>query len=212
MIGRYACLIAAMASFSECAVLGENAAAASGSDQPGATAEQRPSTTENPDPRQPPPQGNPLSRIPIDSLSVTRERPLFSATRRPPPPPPAPPAPNVQTPPSAELERPGLTLQGTAIGNPGSLAVVLDETTKGSVRLHVGEAAAGWSLRSIGPRAVTVEKDSRVVTLFLPAPGAALSNPTALASDPSDQPRRSSDGRAHAKNGADWISIAHTQY
>ena len=59
-----------------------------------------------------------------------------------------------------------MTLQGTAIGKPRDIALVFDEATKGSVRLHVGEAAEGWYLRSIDPRKVTLEKDSRIVVLL----------------------------------------------
>src|SRR5271167_1239749 len=109
----------------------------------------------------------------MNSLSVTRERPLFSVSRRPPPPPPAPPASIAKPSPPAERERPRLTLQGTAIGKPRDIALVFDEAVKESVRLHVGEAAEGWYLRAVDRRTVTVEKDSRIVVLSLPAPGAA---------------------------------------
>src|SRR5208282_6648936 len=190
MIRRCACVIAAMTYLSACVALGQDAAGASGSDESGRIAEPQLTAAENPGLRQPPPRGNPLSRIPINSLSATRERPLFSASRRPPPPPAAPPASIAKPSPPAELERPPLTLQGTAIGKPGDFAVVFDETAKGSARLHVGEAAEGWNLRSVDRRTVTLEKDSRIVVLSLPAPGAAASSPPALASDRSDQPRK----------------------
>ena len=85
MIRRCACVIAAMAHFSACVALGQDAAGASGSDETGPTAEPQLTAAENPGPRQPPPLGNPMSRIPINALSVTRERPLFSVSRRPPP-------------------------------------------------------------------------------------------------------------------------------
>jgi hypothetical protein len=102
-------------------------------------------------------------------------------------------------------------LQGTAIGKPRDIALVLDEATKGSVRLHVGEAAEGWYLRSVEQRTVTVEKDSRIVVLPLPAPGAAPPSPTADVSDGSDQPGRRDNARL-AKTGANWISVAHALY
>ncbi len=211
MIRRCACVIAAMTYFSACVALGQDAAGAGGSDGTGPTAEPQLTTAENPDLRQPPP-GNPLSRIPINSLSVTRERPLFSASRRPPPPPVAPPASIAESSPPADLERPPLTLQGTAIGKPRDIALVFDEATKVSVKLHVGEATEGWHLRSVDHRTVTLEKDSRIVVLSLPAPGAAPSSPPALASDQSDQPNMRDDGRPHAKTGGNWISIAHALY
>ncbi len=211
MIRRCACVIAAMTYLSACVALGQDLAGASGSDETGSIAEPRRTPAENPDLRQPPP-GNPLSRIPINSLSVTRERPLFSASRRPPPPPEAPAAPNAKPSPPAEPERPPLTLQGTAIGKPRDIALVFDEAAKVSVRLHVGEAAEGWYLRSVDRRTVALEKDSRIVVLSLPAPGAAPSSPPALASGQSDQPNMRDDGRPHAKTGGNWIFIAHALY
>ncbi len=210
-IRRCAGVIAAMTYLSACVALGEDLTGASGSDETGSIAESQPTAAENPSLRQPA-LGNPLSRIPINSLFVTRERPLFSASRRPPPPPVAPPASIAESSPPAELERPPLTLQGTAIGKPRDIAVVFDEAAKGSVKLHVGEATEGWHLRSVDHRTVTLEKDSRIVVLSLPAPGAAPSSPPALASDRSDEPNMRDDGRPHAKTGGNWISIAHALY
>jgi len=212
VIRRCACAIAAMTYFLARVALGQDLAGASGSDETGPTAEQQLIAAENPGLRQPPPQGNPLSRIPINALSVTRERPLFSASRRPPSPPQAPPTQNAKSSPPAEPERPPLTLQGTAIGKPRDIALVFDEAAKVSVRLHVGEAAVGWYLRSVDRRTVTLEKDSRIVVLSLPAPGAAPSSPPALASDQSDRPNMRDDGRPRAKTGGNWISIAHALY
>jgi hypothetical protein len=48
--------------------------------------------------------------------------------------------------------------------------VILDQTSKNLVRLHVGEAVSGWFLRSVASRTTTIEKDSRTVTMALPAP------------------------------------------
>jgi hypothetical protein len=71
-------------------------------------------------------------------------------------------------------------LVGTAIGNPQNVALILDQTTKNPVRLHVGEAASGWYLRSIDLRTVTLAKNNQVVTLSLPAPGMAPASSPAL--------------------------------
>ena len=209
MNGRFASVIAAMALLSVHAARGQDAARASGSDQAAPVAERKLTTDVLPDPPPPPPRGNPLSRISMDSLSVTRERPLFSASRRPPPPKPAPttpPAPNVEAARPAEPERPPLILEGTAIGKPRAIALVLDETTKGSVRLHVGEAAEGWQLRSIDARRVTVEKTGRVVTLSLPTPAEAPTSATVLASDHPAPPGNGGVGKSRSKNIANWIS------
>ena len=81
--------------------------------------------------------GNPLWAIPLKALSVTRERPVFSPSRRPPPPvvvavpyvaPPPPPKP-------VEPERPPLSLVGTITGKDGSLGIFLDQATNSVVRL-----------------------------------------------------------------------------
>jgi hypothetical protein len=209
MIRGCACVIAAITCFSTCVALAQDAAGADGSQKTGEIVEPRPLPPENPGLGQPPPQGNPLWGIPLNSLSATRERPLFSASRRPAAPPPAPPASIAKSPPPPEPERPPLTLQGTAIGKPRDIALVLDEATKGSVRLRVGEAAEGWRLRSVDRRTVTLEKDTRIVVLSLPPPAAAPPNPTALASD---QPNMRDDGGPRARTRANWISMAHVVY
>jgi general secretion pathway protein N len=126
----------------------------------------------------PPPGGNPLWGIPLSALDATKERPIFSASRRPPMPPVV--AQRVAAPPPpkpAEPEHPPVTLVGTVIGKPKNVAVVLDRATKTIVRLHVGEATSGWILRSVDARTMTVEKNSQTVTLALPAPGAAPTSP-----------------------------------
>jgi general secretion pathway protein N len=180
MIRRCVCMIAAMASFSVNGAFGQAPTGASlgnVADQPSQKAEQQLAAAKNPDPRQPPPGGNPLWGTPISALFVTRERPIFSGSRRPPAPPapPAPPMPVAEAPPPpAAPEQPPLTLVGTAIGKPQNVALILNQTTRTLVRLHVGEEAAGWYLRSVDARTMTLEKDSQQVTLSLPVPSAAL--------------------------------------
>jgi hypothetical protein len=132
--------------------------------------------------QQPPLGGNPLWGVPIAKLTATRERPLFTASRRPPaspvaPEPPAEPPP----PPPAEPERPLLTLVGTVTGELQKVAVVQDQTTKSLVRLHVGEAVSGWFLRSIDARGVTVEKNNQTVTVALPPRRSPTAGPPAVA-------------------------------
>jgi general secretion pathway protein N len=106
----------------------------------------------------------------LSALTATRERPIFSPTQRPPAPPPEPtPAAEPPAPPPVEPEQPLLTLVGTATGETDNVAVVIDQATKNLIRLHIGEAVSSWHLRSVDPRAMTVEKDNRRVTLTLPA-------------------------------------------
>ena len=118
--------------------------------------------------------GNPLWAFPLSSLTVTRERPLFSASRRPPAPPvvvqpvvqarPVPPPPPPRAP-----ELPRLSLVGTVAGDQG-IAVFVDQTTQTIVRLRTGEGHDGWVLRTVGGREVTLQNDRDTAVLSLPAP------------------------------------------
>jgi general secretion pathway protein N len=118
-----------------------------------------------------PPTGNPLWGVTLESLSATRNRPIFAPSRRPPPPPvlasassrPAPPPPK-----PAEPDRPLLSLVGTVIGEGESVGVFQDEATKTVVRLRVGEGYTGWILRAVRGREASFDKGTQVVTLALP--------------------------------------------
>jgi len=118
--------------------------------------------------------GNPLWAVPLSSLTLTRERPLFSASRRPPPPPVVA-APVVQTrpppppPQRREPERPRLSLVGTVGGEEG-IAVFVDQGTQAIVRLRTGEGHDGWVLRAVGGREVTLQNDRDTAILTLPRP------------------------------------------
>ncbi len=177
-----ACVIVAMGAFSVNEALGQAAGMTlreKGGAQTSPNTEQIPAAPKGAGPQEPTASANPLWGVPISALDATRERPIFSASRRPPMPPvvaqrviaaPPPPKP-------AEPERPPLTLVGTAIGMPKNVAVVLDRTRKTLVRLHLGEAASGWILRSVDSRTMTLEKNSQTVTVALPAPGSVPANP-----------------------------------
>ncbi|HUD88798.1 MAG TPA: hypothetical protein VMR17_20310, partial [Xanthobacteraceae bacterium] len=141
------------------------------------------------------PVGNPLWAIPLDSLTNTRERPLFSPSRRPPAvavaaPPPAPPA---APPPKPVPDNPPLKLVGTVIGDGVSMGIFIDQGTKNVVRLRAGEGLAGWKLAAIEGRDATFEKDQRQVTLALPARNGTEQ---AAAADPPPTPVAAQTGDA----------------
>ena len=117
-----------------------------------------------------PPSGNPLWAIPLSVLTATQDRPIFSASRRPPQravaalpvdqsraPPPQKGAP----------ERLSLALIGAVVGESDAIAVFLDQATQKIVRLHQGESHAGWELSSVQPREVTFRKADRTEVLAL---------------------------------------------
>jgi len=122
------------------------------------------------------PSGNPLWAVPLSSLSATRERPLFTPSRRAPAPAVAGPvaaAPPPPPPPPSEPERPQLTLVGAIVGGNEGIAVFVDQTTNSVIRLRTGQDHLGWVLRSVKGREATLEKDRRSATLELPVPGQA---------------------------------------
>lgn len=120
--------------------------------------------------------GNPLWGIPLRILTATRERPLFSPSRRPPAPPvvaaPAVAPRPVAAPKPPEPERPPLTIVGTIVGGGDAIGVFINQATNEVIRIHAGQAHDGWVLRSVHGREASFEKEERQATLALPAPGA----------------------------------------
>ncbi len=120
------------------------------------------------------PSGNPLSTLPLKQLSMTRDRPIFSPSRRPPPPAKTLVAPVAVRQPvkPAEPDRPAVTLLGTIIGIDDRIGVFIESGTQNIVRLRVGDDHQGWVLRLIKAREATLVKDrDQVAVLDLPAPG-----------------------------------------
>jgi general secretion pathway protein N len=116
------------------------------------------------------PSGNPLWAIPLSVLTATQERPIFSASRRPPQRAVAAPVDQVSVPPpqkAAAPERLSLALVGAVVGEGDAIAVFLDPTNQKIVRLHLGESHAGWELNSVAPREVTFKKAERTEVLTL---------------------------------------------
>src|SRR5262249_13276849 len=121
-----------------------------------------------------PPRGNPLWGIPLGDLSATRDRPMFSPSRRPPAPAvvaaaaavtmPAPPPP-------PKAERPALVLVGTIVGETRKFAVFTDETTQKIIHLEIGEEHGGWILRLVTSAEARLETAHQAVTLALRPPG-----------------------------------------
>jgi general secretion pathway protein N len=135
-----------------------------------------------------PQTGNPLWAISLESLSFTRERPLFSPSRRPPaqaivaPPPPPRAAPVVP-------EQLQLTLVGTVIGDNEHIGVFLDQATRKVVRLQVGQGAAGWILRDVEARTATFKKDQRQTMLALPSRDGRQESPPQIVTKQGTSPR-----------------------
>jgi len=118
--------------------------------------------------------GNPLWAIPISKLSATRDRPLFSASRRPRTPTvaaaPAPTPTMAAQPPAPET--PPFTLVGTIIGENSRIAIFFNEALKTATGVKEGDSDSGWILRSVDPHSAILDGSGRTVTLDLPEPSA----------------------------------------
>ncbi|MFL6820663.1 MAG: hypothetical protein ACJ8EF_22250 [Bradyrhizobium sp.] len=120
-------------------------------------------------------RGNPIWSIPLSVLSATRERPIFSASRRPPARAVVAPS-NVQvTMPAAErateVERPALALIGTVVGGDGdAVAVFLNRTDQSILRLRPGDINGGWSVDTVARGEVILTRASRAEAFMLQLP------------------------------------------
>jgi general secretion pathway protein N len=158
----------------------------------------------------PVPSGNPLWSVPLSVLTVTRERPIFSASRRPPPR--AVVAPSVEQvaapapQKAAEPAHPPLALIGAVVGDTDAIAVFLDRTNQKIVRLRQGETHAGWELSSVLRREVTLKRGDRTEVLVLqrsdiPAGAAGAPGPTVPAAAGVDVSYAPFTPRSTPKNG-----------
>src|SRR5260370_39312503 len=117
------------------------------------------------------PTGMRLWSVPLSALSATQERPIFSASRRPPQRAVvAPAAQAVAPPPPAVPDRPALALIGAVVGDGDAIAVFLDRSNQKIFRLRQGDSHAGWQLSSVQAREVTRKKADRGESLTLERP------------------------------------------
>ncbi|MEP9356803.1 hypothetical protein ABLE93_25050 [Xanthobacter sp. KR7-65] len=118
-------------------------------------------------------RGNPLWDIPLETLQASRERPLFSPSRRPPEPvvalAPAPQPLRQQEVRAPELR---LTLVGTAVRGGEGFGIFLDATTNTVVHLKPGSMHDGWQLVALDMRQARLRNGGTTRTLSLPDHGA----------------------------------------
>jgi general secretion pathway protein N len=135
------------------------------------------------------PTGNPLWSVPLSVLSATQERPIFSASRRPPQRAVVAPVQQaVAPPPPAAPDRPALALIGAVVGDGDAIAVFLDRSNQKIVRLRQGDSHAGWQLSSVQGREVTLKKADRSEVLVLQRPEGPVGAPAGLPGMPVPQP------------------------
>ena len=120
---------------------------------------------------------NPLWAMPLKQFSATRDRPIFSPSRRPPAPPAIMTVAKVVVPPKPkEPEQPQLSLVGTIAGDDDKFGIFIDQSTKAVLRLRLGDDFQGWKLQSVKGREVAFQKNQQSFVVALPQPG--LTQPT----------------------------------
>ena len=116
----------------------------------------------------------PADELSLETLSATRLRPLFSATRRPPPPPEA--ARPVTAPAQQRARQPDAILTAVIIGTDMRAAIFKRSGETKTLSLAPGGEIEGWKLTRIDERQVRLRRDTDLVTLPLAkatGPGAA---------------------------------------
>jgi general secretion pathway protein N len=105
---------------------------------------------------------NPIAQYPLDQLTATRDRPLFSPTRRP-----AridkPVAIVTQTPPPA----PNMMLVGIVLDGSQANALVQIPPKPGAMRLHIGDVIMGWKITQIEAQRLVIAWGDRSMTFRL---------------------------------------------
>jgi len=116
-----------------------------------------------------------LAAQPLDRLSATRERPLFSPTRRPPPPPP--PVVVAPEPPPPPPPPPDVALFGIVMDGDEAHAVVRAGPAAKIMRVRVGDDIGGWKVAQIDGRRLILSLDDRIATFLMFAGNSANGAP-----------------------------------
>jgi general secretion pathway protein N len=106
---------------------------------------------------------SPLAARPLDRFSVTRDRPLFSPTRRPPAPPPAAAAAAPAPPPPP----PDVLLLGVVVDGEDANAVVRTSADAKIRRLRIGDEIGGWKVGQIEARKLVLLLNGRTATFAM---------------------------------------------
>lgn len=157
--------------------------------------------------------GNPLRERPLATLAATRERPLFSPTRRPvaelPAPAPIAAVAVAEAPPPRPAEPVPFVLVGTVTGTNMRIAIARIVGTDEVITLPPGASRDGWSVRAVEARRLSVEKDGRVEDVALGDPAEAMAVVAVEAGDrDGGESRGDVASRAHTQQAADagaWV-------
>jgi hypothetical protein len=108
---------------------------------------------------------NPLAAQPLDGLSATTGRPLFSSSRRPPAPPPPPVVQAAPPPPPAAP--PNVVLVGIVMDGDSARALMRSGAENKVIRAQIGDDVGGWKVSQIDGRKVVLSLEDRFATFML---------------------------------------------
>jgi hypothetical protein len=161
-----------------------------------------------PSPSPPPPQAaeegalpSPLAAQPLDLLSATRERPLFSPTRRPPPPPPQ--AVAAPEPPPPPAPPPNVALFGIVMVGDEARAVIQPGPAEKIRRVGIGDDIGGWKVAQIEGQRLVLALNGRIATFMMFAGNSANGAPLAGAQAPPAGRHSQSQPQPQTQTGQD---------
>jgi general secretion pathway protein N len=126
---------------------------------------------------------NPLAVHSLDRLPDTRERPLFSPTRRPRPLPPA--VVQAAEPPPPPAPPPDVALLGVVIDGEEARAVIRAGVSNKTVRARIGDEIGGWKITQIDGRQIVLSLGDRSATFTMfNRDGARSRTPSGSSSNP----------------------------
>jgi hypothetical protein len=125
------------------------------------------------------PPVSPLAAQPLERISSTRDRPLFSPTRHPPAPPPV-----VAVAPPPPPPPPDVALLGVVMDGEDARAVVRAGPAAKILRVGIGDDIGGWKVGQIEARQLVLLLDGRTAT-FTMFTGANTKRSNAGAAQPS---------------------------
>jgi hypothetical protein len=145
---------------------------------------------------------SPLAAQPLEKLSATRDRPLFSPTRRPPAPPPivaaAPPPP----PPPPEVALLGVVMDGEE-----ARAIIRTGPAAKVTRVRIGDDVGGWKVGQIEAQRLVLLLDDRTATFTLfTSANNRPANPATLAQSPVDQDAHSAAQASPSPNNSATVN------
>jgi hypothetical protein len=112
--------------------------------------------------------GNPVAEVPLDRLSDTRNRPVFSRSRRPlAPPAPAAVAARVEPQPLPLLPPPGVALFGVVVGPQGARAYIATGAADRIIGVRPGDDVSGWTVTTITRSDLVLSRAERSATFTM---------------------------------------------